>query len=291
MMDRQHARERATEYQIAPIIEQHFRDEQLFLTPFHPTLRISRYIALTFLATIGAPSGAIERVTRLMTDSFYFKFALPVHPSVAVHFGLKWADERTLYRLHEDGYVTFSEFVDRYLLCKANSPLHEAMHALERGEPDAAERIEKALPATPSSPWGLNALAKARLLQGRHEEALSLLRLALEIDPELEWGHFHLAKALDELGDPDGAEAAFRAEIRLRPFRHGVYNAVAHFLFSRGDLVGAADMMRRALELEPRSAAYDQLLARLNVPVLTEGENSQASPKPGSALRDCDGRR
>jgi tetratricopeptide (TPR) repeat protein len=201
------------------------------------------------------------------------------------------ADEKTLYRFHEDGYVTFSEFVDRYLACKANSPLCEAMIALERGEPDAAERIEKALPATPLSPWGLNALAKARLLQGRYEEARSLLRLALEIHPELEWGHFHLAKALDELGDPDGAEAAYRTEIRLRPFRHGIYHAVAQFLFRRGNTEEAADMTRRALELEPRSAAYHPFLARLNAAVLTAGENSQASPKQGSALRDCDGRR
>ena len=80
-----------------------------------------------------------------MTDSFYFKFGLPIHPSVARHFGLQWADAETRYRFHDEGYLTFAEFVQRYVQCRASTVVQEALVAAAQQRPDAGTLLEAAL--------------------------------------------------------------------------------------------------------------------------------------------------
>jgi len=255
-MDRQRARDAATGYRCADLIEDGIAENQLFLTPFHPTLAVSRYIALRFLEDIGAPSSAVDRVGRLMTDSFYFKFGLPIHPSVARHLGLRWADAETRYRSHDEGYLTFAEFVHRYVECRASTALQPALAAAADRRPEAGSLLEAALVECPGSGLALFTLGKARMAEGRHAEAISILQRGLELDPGLEWAHFVLAECLQKAGEPDAAERHYRAEAALRPYRAPVQARLAHFLASRRKLEDAVVAMELALEMEPGNAEH-----------------------------------
>jgi hypothetical protein len=163
-MDRQRARDSATGYRCADLIEDEIAEHQLFLTPFHPTLTVSRYIACHFLRDIGAPSSAIDRIERYMTDSFYFKFGLPIHPSVSRH--LQWTDAETRYRFHDEGYLTFAEFVHRYAECRASTAVQEALVAAGQQRPDAGSLLEAALVECPEAALVLFALGKLRTTEG-----------------------------------------------------------------------------------------------------------------------------
>ena len=165
-MDRQRARDSATDYRCADLIEDEIAEHQLFLTPFQPTLTVSRYIACHFLRDIGAPSSAIDRIERYMTDSFYFKFGLPIHPSVSRHFGLQWADAETRDRFHDEGYLTFAEFVHRYAECRASTAVQEALVAAGQQRPDAGSLLEAALVECPEAALVLFALGKLRTTEG-----------------------------------------------------------------------------------------------------------------------------
>jgi tetratricopeptide (TPR) repeat protein len=253
-MDRQRARDAATGYRCADLIEDEIAEQQLFLTPFHPTLTVSRYIARHFLQYIGAPSSAIDRVERYMTDSFYFKFGLPIHPSVARHFGLRWADAETRYRFHDEGYLTFAEFVHRYVECRASTALPAALVAAAEQRPDAGSLIEAALAECPESALALFALGKLRTSEGRHGEAIPILKRALECEPDLEWAHFILAECMQKSGELDAAEYHYRAEAALRPYRAPVPARLAHFLASRRKFDEAVAAIEIAVEMEPGNA-------------------------------------
>jgi len=90
MMEKQRQRDDATGYRTADFIEAHFREESTFLTPFHPTLPLARYVVLSLLQDMGIETEHIARVERFMGDSFYPRLEVPIHPAVAEHFGLSF---------------------------------------------------------------------------------------------------------------------------------------------------------------------------------------------------------
>jgi tetratricopeptide (TPR) repeat protein len=253
LMESQRSRDQASGYRTADLIERYFRDEQLFLTPYHPTLRVSHYMAITFLEDLGAPTAAVENVRTLMTDSFYFRFALPIHPTVARHFKLSYVDENSLYPFHDEGPVSFADFVDRYVRCAANGALYDAMACVARGETEATQRLEQALVDSPRSALGWNLLARARILENRHAEAAPLLHKALAIDPGLQWAHFHLHQCHLRAGALDEAIAEVNAEIALRPSNPAIYQCLSQLLERTGRLQEAADALRHAVALAPRT--------------------------------------
>ena len=255
-MDRQRARDAATGYRCADLIEDGIAESQLFLTPFHPALAVSRYMACRFLQDIGAPTSAVDRVERYMTDSFYLKFGLPIHPSVARHFGLRWAGSETRYRFHEEGYLSFADFARRYVECRASTALQTALAAAAEQRPDSGALLEAALTECPQSALALFTLAKLHMAEGRNADAISLVRRALELEPNLEWGHHLLAGCLQTEGDVDAAERHYRSEAALRPYRAPVQARLAHFLANRRKLDEAVNAIEGALEMQPGNADY-----------------------------------
>jgi tetratricopeptide (TPR) repeat protein len=260
-MDRQRARDLATGYRCADLIESRLRDEQLFLTAYHPRVTVSRYMMTCLLQDMGAPSRCIDLVRWYQTDSFFFKFGLPVHPGVARHFELKWASETTKYQFHSEGSITFEQFVRRYVRCEANLELENAIIAVARDTPDAAARIEAVAASVPSSPFVLIALAQTKMRSGLHEEAAKILEQAIAIDPEVDWAHQLLSQALHHRNDHAGSEAALRQAVTLRPFRSGVQAHLAHVLASRGAFEEAVAAMRAALNFNPENSHYLAKLA------------------------------
>jgi hypothetical protein len=92
--------------------------------------------------------------------------AQPVHPAVAAHFKLKWAEPGTRYPVNEEGYFTFEEFCRRYMQFAWNEVLHRGIQAAKTLPASALADLDDGLALSPESPLGRRALAVARHAAG-----------------------------------------------------------------------------------------------------------------------------
>ena len=103
VMDRQRSRDETAGYQIADIMEQHFRTEQIFLSPYHPNVRIATALASQFFEQLGAERDEIDRMRDCTRITPFPKSELPFHPSVCRHFGLDFVTPDRRYRFMNEG--------------------------------------------------------------------------------------------------------------------------------------------------------------------------------------------
>ncbi len=250
-MDNLRARERGSPYDASGLIAAHFRTEPLFRTPYHPTLRVARYMALTFLRQLGVPDAAYARVDQRMIDDLYLKYELPVHPGVASHFGLSWAGPDTRYRFYNEAYLTFAEFMHRFARCEAYPEVPAALAAVSRNEPGCRAQLEHALTLVPDSPWAHNAMGTVLLRENKPNEALPWLLRAKAAYPGMPSLHAQLCECLHALGRPQEGLVALRAEIALQPFNLRLYNFLVEGQEALGDFTGAAETLAQMIEIDP----------------------------------------
>ena len=154
IIDRQRSRDEACGFQIADLIVEHFHDEPLFRTPHHPNLRVALSFATQFFRLMKVDEACIRRLHERVRITPYPKTQLPIHPSVAQHFGLKYADARTRYRIREEGRFTFAEYAQRYMVYDWNRDLGEGMALAARDLAQALPMMEAGLGRSPNSAEG-----------------------------------------------------------------------------------------------------------------------------------------
>jgi tetratricopeptide (TPR) repeat protein len=260
ILDRQRARDEACGYDIASVVERHFRTELTFLTPHHPNLRVAMSFATRFFEHMGVEQAAIERMVLRTPRSPFPRDALPIHPSVARHFGLPYATPETRYRRMNEGSYTFAEFALRYMRNEWCRALAEGL-ANAREKPELAlEQLEAGLAERPGSGEGW--LIRGEILRrlGRAAEAEASMRRAVEAEPD-EAPHWNgLAHLLAELGRTEEALRAIERAERLDPtdpHYPGMHAALAERL-GRTELAQAC--AARVLRLEPGDAHALRLL-------------------------------
>jgi tetratricopeptide (TPR) repeat protein len=217
-LERQRARDHLTGFSIAPLIEAHFRQEPVFLTPYHPNLRVALGLAEQFFGKMGVGPEDTARMRRVLRRPPFPKEELPVHPAVARHFGLTWAGEDRRYQLLEEGRFSFDEFVMRYMAGAWNEPLHEGIHAARTGEIERAYiLLTAALQQSPGSAAGYATLGYVLEKMGRHAEAVPAVRRAFEIEPDHAGYRLQLALLLYNLGENQEGEQELRRAASLDP--------------------------------------------------------------------------
>jgi hypothetical protein len=150
VMDRQRSRDEATGYDIAGVIEGHFRTEQIFLSPYHPNTRVSIALATRFFEQLGADRADIERMRAQTNITPFPKGELPVHPAVARHFGLTYVTPDRRYRFMNEGLFTFREYALRYMRYEWNDALEEGMSLTHnRDYGPAMARLRQGLERSP----------------------------------------------------------------------------------------------------------------------------------------------
>ncbi len=255
VMDRQRSRDTASGYKIADIIEQHFRSEQIFLTPFHPNLRVAVGLATQFFEQLGASQDDIQRMQYGTRTTPFPKDELPIHPSVCRHFGLDFITPDRRYRFMNEGKFTFREYILRYMRFEWNEALEEGLSLVRAGKPDAArERLQAAIAQSPQCAAAHNALSHILSDQGRRDEALAAVLRAVEIEPDAGPYLAHLGNLLREAGYLPQAETALRAALGFEPTETYYYIILAVLLRQLGRHDEACELLRRATELEPYSA-------------------------------------
>ncbi len=255
VMDRQRSRDQAADYRIADIMAEHFRTEQIFLSPYHPNVRIATELASRFFQQLGAQPDEIERMRHCTRITPFPKSELPLHPSVCRHFGLDFIAPDRRYRFMNEGLFTFREYARRYMRYEWNEALEEGMHLAHIGQPDAArERLSQAVARSPRSAAGYGALSHVLNNLGQKDAAIAAARNAVEIEPDEASHHAGLGSLLGQAGQFDAALDELRSAVAADPVEPHYRVLLAHLLRQYGDVGQACELMREAIRLDPYSA-------------------------------------
>jgi tetratricopeptide (TPR) repeat protein len=250
-LDLQTARETGTPYRFAPLIDQHFRTERLFRTPYHLEARLQRHMLLTLLDDIGVPDAARHAADRFATRSLYLGSHMPVHPGIAAHFGLTWTDATTRTCFWREDMLTFEDYARRFAHCEAYPEMDIAVDAVMRAQPDGPTLLHAALEKLPASPWGLHAQAVLHLRDGRPRKALMHLNRVVRLYPAFAGVYATLHDCLMRLGRDGEALDALREEIRRQPHRVNFRLRLAQHLRSAGQVAEAVAEADCILMLQP----------------------------------------
>jgi tetratricopeptide (TPR) repeat protein len=139
--------------------------------------------------------------------------------------------------------------------------LREAYSAHQNGRFADAERgYLAALQRVPDDVDALHLLGVLRHQQGRHNEAVVLLRRAVELRPRFGGAHLNLGNAWKALRQFEEAQASYRAAIAVQPeFAHAHFN-LANTLVTLEKHEEAIDHFEQALRLQPNNpAAFNNL--------------------------------
>jgi tetratricopeptide (TPR) repeat protein len=169
--------ERGKDITLAGFIADHCVSQRLFLMPLHPTGNLFAELCRQMVEIIGLrPSAGIRD---LLDDLRQFHgvgaYDAPIHPQVAEHFGLKWADGLRYRHFHE-GDFSHDELALRYARFDFGSGYYEGLHLFRIGQSARAlERFAEAARVNPRSRYIALTFARLALDMGKIEEALGAL--------------------------------------------------------------------------------------------------------------------
>ena len=112
-----------------------------------------------------------------------------------------------------------------------------------------------AVQVQPGNWWALTALAGAHAAEGRHRQAIPLLREALAVNPDFPTAQLMLGRSLAAIGATQAAQAHFERAIALAPQMVPAHVARAELLAAQKQWLAAEKALRAALAVEPASAA------------------------------------
>lgn len=201
-----------------PYIDQHFRDQRLFLTRNHPTGRLMAellrlVIANSALGTWIRNGAFLVEVTE--RSHGIGDFEDPIHPQVADAFNLVWASPDLKYAYHHEGKFTFADRLRRYIRFQYNENLLRFRTEMGAG----------------------------RLGQ----ETMLLALKSITYDPFNWYAHLNLGELYRKLGDKDSAVLAFREAVKLEPSSWAPLHTLAGILLAGKKLEEASKTQLKAL--------------------------------------------
>jgi len=168
---------------LADFIASNVGTQPLFLSRERPGLPLVRRITAMLFRRLDADPGRAARVR----ESPFPGGSLPLHPSVAEHFGLTWLPEDRRYPMNDEGRFTFEEYCRRYYRFEWNEALHLALARAEVNPAGAVRELEAALLRSPGSRRGQRALEIAQRAAGGKPPSAPL---AAEPEDEPPTGNF-----------------------------------------------------------------------------------------------------
>ena len=260
VMDRQRSRDTACGFQLADLIEERFRNEPMFRTPHHPNLRLTLALAAQFFQRMGMGATAINHLHERVRVTPFPVSQLPIHPAVARHFGLKYADARTRYRIYDEGRFTFAEYALRYMRYDWNRDLAEGIGLAGNDPAQALPKLESGLERSPKSAHGWFRYAEVLRRFGRVAEAETAIRRAIAIDGTDGRHYYELGQTLAELGRLNEAAQAAERAVALDPFDPHFHGHAAYIASRRGRLTEAEEFVTHALKLDSANPYMHSML-------------------------------
>ena len=184
-LDQQRRRDRACGYDVAGVIDRLLARQPLFRSRGHLNPPIMRHLAETLFARMGADAEFMRYVATTRYDDLVPYSEIPVHPSVAAHFGLAYVAPDTRYQFFYEGGFTFAEWAARYIRCNWNQDFAQAMHLAQMGNTDLAIPLwEQSMAQSPRSSIGRASLAEVMVQSGRAGHAVRWIRDAAQLEPD-----------------------------------------------------------------------------------------------------------
>lgn len=258
----QQRRDDLSDFSIAKLIAEHFRTEPLFFTPHHPGLRVTLALAERLFEKLDA-TDAIPALREKMWRSPFPWGRLPVHPKVAAHFGLSYADESTRYRYSHEGIFTFSQWVLFYMRGDWSPDIREGCMQVASDPEQALEKLNRGLKLFPDSPDGNFGKGDALRRLGRLEEALPAYRRAVSLVPDDPHSHYGLSVCLHAMGQWREAQDEAQIAVFQDPGNPHFYAALAHAGRGTRDLATAEHAAREAISLDPQNPHLNNLLGHV----------------------------
>lgn len=289
-LERQAELDRACGEDFASKLEAAYRAEALFANPTTPCPELMRALANRLFAKMRAPFalGQNWRSEAHLPE-------LPVHPSVARHFGLAWTEGRR-YRTWTGERIDFEEYVRRYLAYAEGPELESGVKLVADGHPAAARPLLDKANARPMGSRSTSArAAKARAFiadTAAGDAAAALRRAGAMEDADLmaaagafvanRWAeaeaaalarlrrgsisadlHVFLALVREKLRDEEGRIASLQSALALRPRDPALQSRLTLALASRGDLAAAIASAEAEVALRPENPHARAFLSHL----------------------------
>ncbi len=279
-LERQAEIDRACGEDFASRLAAGYCDAPLFANPQTPNPDLLRDLANRLFAKLRARF----KLTKDWRPDFSRVAELPVHPSVAAHFGLSWTKGRN-YRTATGERIEFAEYVRRYLAYAEGPELEAGVWLVVNGR--AEEGIAKleiattrpmgrrstsarrAIMAAVAAEIGVNDLSAAPegalplFAEQRWPEAEAAVLAALAKTPSSLPAWLLLAKVRERRLDKDGRVAALRSAARLRPHNSVLQSRLARSLADGSDLADAIAAAEADVALNPNDPQRRALLAHL----------------------------
>jgi hypothetical protein len=153
-------------FSLAGYIADNFRAEPLFRTRQRITIGLLRRLMGELLPKLGVHGFEPDRITRVPFPAS----AQPIHPGVALHFGLAWVGPGQRFPINQEGFFDFEQFCHRYMRFAWNEALHRGIEKARTEPAEALGDLEQGLAESPDSPLGARALVAARYAGGLTEE-------------------------------------------------------------------------------------------------------------------------
>jgi Tfp pilus assembly protein PilF len=222
--DRQRERDEATGFTVSAFIDENVQKESLFYTLGHYTAPVMRYMVREVFKRLDVRPEDLDRIDRLVRRSdLLAEYTHPIHPSVARHFGLTYADEKTLYLFRSGERFNFRDYVSQIVKRNFNMKLVHGYIAMRSAaqSPAAlsavAALLKEGLAQSVGSASGEAALSYVLVKQGRNEESLAALHRAYALAPGDPDRAIHLANRLSEVGRSEEAKAVLTTALALVP--------------------------------------------------------------------------
>jgi Flp pilus assembly protein TadD len=244
-IDRQRKLDAQTGFASADIIERLLSEEKLFEMAFHFGHQIASHLAAPLCDRIGFDPKFGQRIRDHLRESPFVPLSVPVHPSIAGYFDMRWANDDTRFAYRFEGGFTFDEYVLRFMEARWSKALQAGVMAAQRADPGAKALLQIGMEEAPRSAEGPQALSLVLEREGDMEAAVAQQRVAVSRSSDarmpMRLGHLLLRK-----GDVAGAESAFRRATALDPVSHDAWFSLSRVLLELGQGDAARVAARQA---------------------------------------------
>lgn len=271
IIDRQLSRDRQSGFDMADYIAGRFRDESLFMTPYHMDMPVFQRLMTQLLQKLDIDKTIIRRLnTQVKTPPFVPDY-LPIHPSVCRHFGLRFISADHRYKFCENR-VSTRTFYLRYMKNDCQLDFIHGIKLLGAGqEENALLRLQAAVRHAPDCAYAYNLIAVIHRRRGNLAEAQEAIEIAARLDPDDPRCRDTYARILEAKGDLAGAQKMLEIAVHLASNDLHYRLLLVGVLRRQGKLQDAISATEAAIRLDPYS-----MLAHCTMIMLTKEAGSLA---------------
>jgi tetratricopeptide (TPR) repeat protein len=258
-------RESSLDVKLSDFIKSHYQDYYLFHTQNHPTDIVGIYIANQILKLLNLPKISDPLLFTNPQRGVLDNFQVPIYPSVIKHLGLKFAQEKIVYR-HSSfatNELSFAQYISEYAelhLSSENSANQYHFQAINSAKDNklspAVAKLKQAIKIKPNQAVYYGELGNILYRQKKFNDAESAYRQAIVLSPTWEDFYQALGDVLVKQNNFSEAISVYQQAIALNPLNATLYRSLGDAWMKQGQLESAEVAYQKALNIDPMNPFY-----------------------------------